>query len=149
MAAGFRMVMGPGPGEVAKALAAFAAFVESRGVPPEVRRGMLVVLDELLVNIGTYGVAGRADGKATVESVLTPDVLEVTVSDNGPPFDPLARAAPDTTLSVEDRPMGGMGIYLVQRLVDDARYARTADHNVLVLTKRLPAGESPELQGGV
>ena len=148
MADGFRMVFRPGPGEGARVLEAFASFFESRGVPAEVRRGMLVVLDELVANIGSYGVAGRADGKATVEAVLTPDVLEVTVSDNGPPFDPLARAAPDTTLSLEGRPIGGLGIYLVQQLVDEARYARTGDHNVLVLTKRLSAGASPEPEGG-
>lgn len=148
MATGFQMVMGPGPGEVARVLAAFAAFVESRAVPAEARRAILVVLDELLTNIASYGMEGQADGRATVEVVVSPDALEVTLTDNGPHFDPLARPAPDTTLSVEDRPIGGMGIFLVRHLVDDARYARTLNQNVLVITKRLPAGASPELEGG-
>jgi len=149
MATGFQMVMGPRPGEVARVLAAFAAFAESRAVPAEARRALLVVLDELLTNIASYGMAGRADGSATVEAVVSPDALQVTLTDNGPQFDPLARMAPDTTLSVEDRPIGGLGIYLMQHLVDEAHYMRMGDQNVLVITKRLPAGASPELEGGL
>ena len=148
MAAGFRMEMGPGPGEVAKMLRAFKAFVESQGIPAEARRGMLVVLDDLLANVANYAIAGRADGTATVEAALSADELAVTLCDNGPPFDPTARAAPDTTLSVEDRPIGGLGIHLVRRLVHSARYARTGDLNVLTLTMRLAADGSPGPEGG-
>ncbi|MBX3133508.1 MAG: ATP-binding protein [Gemmatimonadaceae bacterium] len=67
----------------------------------------------------------------------------------GAAFDPLARAAPDTTLSVEDRPIGGLGIHsIVRRLVDDVRYRRDGDHNVVVLTKRLDDAVQEHPQGG-
>jgi anti-sigma regulatory factor (Ser/Thr protein kinase) len=51
------------------------------------------------------------------------------------PFNPLDEATPDTNLSIEDRQIGGLGIHLVINMVDDISYRRTADKNVLTLTK--------------
>jgi serine/threonine-protein kinase RsbW len=63
------------------------------------------------------------------------------VSDDGPEFDPLAAEAPDTTLAVEDRPIGGLGIELVKRLMDEVRYERSGGRNRLRLARRLVAIE--------
>ena len=56
------------------------------------------------------------------------------------PFDPFARAAPDTSLSVEERPIGGLGIHLVGQLMDKVDYQRRDNHNVVVLVKELANG---------
>lgn len=125
--------------EVAAVTAAFAAFAERSGLAAGVRRDLLVALDELLANTVSYGLAGRVDGDVRVDASMADGALRVTISDNGRPFDPLARPAPDTTLPVEERPIGGLGIHLVRQLMDDVSYRRVDDRNVVELVKRLHA----------
>lgn len=136
MAAGFRISIDGQLGDVARTAATFADFASEHGVPTEVRRGVQVVLDDLLSNVVSHGLAGHAGGEATVEVALIAQGLIITVSDNGPPFDPFQRAAPDTSLPVEERPIGGLGIHLVRHMVDEASYSRRGDRNITVLTKR-------------
>ena len=61
------------------------------------------------------------------------------VSDDGPEFDPLAAAEPDTALGVEERPVGGLGIALVRRLMDAVEYERRGGRNRLLMRRRLVA----------
>lgn len=147
MGAGFRMPIEGQLSEVARVAAAFAAFATEQRVPPEVRRSLQVVLDDLLANVVLHGLAGRPDGEAVVDVALTGDTLTLTISDNGPPFDPFARAAPDTTLSIEERQIGGLGIHLVRQMMDEFSYARREDRNVTVLSKRLHDGAN-DSRGG-
>jgi anti-sigma regulatory factor (Ser/Thr protein kinase) len=72
-----------------------------------------------------------------MELELDHERLKLTLTDDGPPFDPFSQAAPDTTLSIEDRPIGGLGIHLVRKLMDEISYERRDGHNVVVLVKRL------------
>jgi serine/threonine-protein kinase RsbW len=141
------MMIGSASGEVAALLDAFSRFATGARLPDEVRRDLLVVLDELLANVVMHGVGAHPGGRVCVAVHVHPHAVAVVVDDDGPPFDPLAHARPDTTLSVGDRPIGGLGIHLVQRLVDDVRYARQDAHNILTLTKRLPTGWSPTADG--
>ena len=140
MRPGFRMTIGADPGEVARVNAAFAEFADAHAVPASIRRSMNVVLDELLNNTISYGFAGREGGEVTVEAELSPDRLSVTLTDDGRPFDPFGMAAPDTTLPVEERRIGGLGIHLVRRMMDEVSYQRRADRNVVVLVKLLTGG---------
>jgi serine/threonine-protein kinase RsbW len=148
MAEGFRMMISADLGEVSRANAAFADFAAAHAVPAQVRRSLNVALDELLANTVTHGLAGRAGGAVTMAVDLDGDRLTVTLRDNGAPFDPFARDAPDTTLSVEDRPIGGLGIHLVRQLVDQVSYRRDGDHNVVVLTSHLGGGTHEHHTGG-
>lgn len=148
MPAGFRMTIGSERDGVAQAATAFAEFAAAQGLPDGVRRSMNVVLDELLANALSHGLAGRGDGTVSLDVALHPDRLVVTLSDDGAPFDPFGRAAPDTTLSVAERPVGGLGIHLVRKLVDHVSYARRDDHNVVVLTKRLAPEAQQHHSGG-
>ena len=59
------------------------------------------------------------------------------ISDTGTPFDPTARPAVDTTLSAEDREIGGLGIHLIRKIMDHINYERTDGHNVFTLIKKL------------
>jgi len=144
----FRMTIGTGRGEVAKANAAFAEFAEAHALPGPVRRSVHVALDELLTNTVAHGFAGRTGGEVSVEVELRTDQVSVTLTDDGTPFDPFGRAAPDTALSVEQRRIGGLGIHLVRRMMDEVSYHRRADRNVVVLAKRLTAGMSAGHRGG-
>jgi anti-sigma regulatory factor (Ser/Thr protein kinase) len=118
--------------------AKFAEFAEAQGLPAAIRRGVSVALDELLANTIAYGGAARI----VVDVRLHPNRLSVMLIDDGKPFDPFGQEAPPaplpgTALPLEERSIGGEGIHLVRRLMDDVRYERRADRNVVVLTKRL------------
>ncbi len=137
-----RMTIGPDPGEVARLNAAFAEFADAHAVPASIRRSMNVVLDELLTNTLSYGFAGRESGEVTLDVELGADRLSVVLTDDGAPFDPFGMAAPDTAPSVEARPIGGLGIHLVRRMMDEVGYQRRADRNVVTLAKRLTVGKT-------
>ena len=134
---GMQLTIEPDRGAVARANAAFTAFAEANAVPAGVRRSLNVALDELLQNMIAHGFVGRQGGAVTIAVELGSDRLTVTLSDDGRPFDPLGTATPDTTGSVEERPVGGLGIHLVRQLMDEVRYQRSADRNVVTLVKRL------------
>lgn len=142
-----QLTIGADPGEAARAGAAFAEFADAYGLPAAVRRSMNVVLDELLTNAIRYALAER-EGSVTMDVELGPDRLSMTVSDDGKPFNPLAASAPDTTLSVDERPIGGLGIHLVRQLVDEVSYQRRAGRNVVVVSKFLAGEPTGRHRGG-
>lgn len=137
MEPGFRMTIGAEPGGVASVSAAFARFADAHALPDALRRGVTIALDELLSNTLKYGFKGRPGGEVTVEVNKGADRLSVTLTDDGRPFDPFERAAPDTTLTTMERRIGGLGIHLVKQMMDECSYQRQGDRNVVVLAKRL------------
>jgi anti-anti-sigma factor len=148
MRPGFRMTIGADRGEAARVGAAFAAFAEAHSLPGSIRRSLHVALDELLTNTIVHGFEGRDGGEVTVEVELRADRVSVTITDDGSPFDPLGMATPDTALPVEAREIGGLGIHLVRRMMDEVSYDRRADRNVVVLTKLLAGGTTAGHRGG-
>lgn len=95
-----------------------------------------LVLEELGLNVVDHG---SADMTPDIEITVTsePDVLKIIISDNGLPFDPLNDAPPpDLTSSIENRPIGGLGIHLVREMMDEMSYRRQDGRNHLALTKR-------------
>lgn len=137
MTAGFQRSIGTDLQEVGELAAALDAYAVAAGVPTEVRRALLVVLDDLLMNVVTHGVVGRPGGQIAVSLTVADPWVEMVIRDNGMPFDPLTRAAPDVTRSVEARAIGGLGIHLVRRMMDDVSYRRIGEMNVITLRKRL------------
>ncbi|MEO5903256.1 MAG: ATP-binding protein [Gemmatimonadaceae bacterium] len=136
----FRMAVGAQAGDVEKVNAVFARFAETYDLPGSVRRSVNVALDELLANELSHGMAGRDTGSVTVEVELNQERVKVTITDDGPRFDPFSQAPPDTTLPIDERAIGGLGIHLVRQLMDDVSYERRDGHNVVVLVKRLVVG---------
>lgn len=135
----FRMTISAEPGAVDRVGTAFAAFAEAQALPEHVRRSLHVALDELLKNTVAYGFKRRpaGSGEVTVEVERRADRVAVTLTDDGTPFDPFAVVAPDTTLSVEVRRIGGLGIHLVRKMMDEVGYERRGDRNVVSLAKFL------------
>jgi len=133
---------------VGKLNAAFAGFAEAHALPDAVRRSVNVALDELLANELSHGMADRDAGAAKVEVQVQLDEerLTVTITDDGPAFDPFGQAAPDTTLSVEEREIGGLGIHLVRKLMDEVSYEWRDGQNVVVLVKQLVVAEEKNLR---
>ncbi len=95
-----------------------------------------LVLEEVIVNIINYGYEGGKH-KIDVHLISKPDTLTIKIADDGRAFDPLSQApTPDVNANLEDRPIGGLGVYLVQTLMDEAHYRREQDRNHLTLVKR-------------
>ncbi len=93
-----------------------------------------LALEEVLVNVINHGSGGRADGWVEVACGLRDSTLFcVEVRDNGAAFNPLEQDAPDLSESLEERGVGGLGIFLVRKMTDRITYRRVADSNVLTL----------------
>ena len=97
-----------------------------------------IAIDELFGNIAHYAYNPEI-GQATVLVEVVEDPLSVVITfiDNGVPYDPLAKADPDTTLSAEEREIGGLGIYMVKKSMDDITYEYKAGQNILTIKKNL------------
>ena len=123
----------PAVGRVAETL---DAFCREEGLPQDVAWRLRVALDEIVANIVMHGVGAGGDGTLDVWFQRDGDVVEVTIADDGPAFDPLSRPTPDVTLPLEARQPGGLGIALVKSLMDEVRYDRTT-RNVLTIRKHI------------
>ncbi len=134
------MAIGNDLGEVAEVGERFGQFADAHGVPPGIRRSVLVALDDLLSNTIMHGFAGRKSGEVAIEADLSTERLTLTISDDGDPFDPLTAQAPDTTLTAEQRLPGGLGIHLVRQLMDEVSYERRDGRNIVTVAKRLTTG---------
>lgn len=102
-------------------------FATDSGLDDDAVARLLTVLDEVVTNVISHGRIGES---GTIEVTLgrRDGGLDVLVEDAGPPFDPLTDAHPPMlTASVEQRPVGGLGIYLLQRLTSHPAYARTPE----------------------
>ncbi len=97
---------------------------------------MELALEEAIVNIVKYS-SEAPDSVIAVECRLN-DENEFTIDivDNGPEFDPLARNTPDTAADIDNRPIGGLGIFFIKEMTDGVSYARKADKNILTITMK-------------
>ena len=113
-------------------------LMEEEGCSIRLQMQVEVAVEEIYVNIAHYAYEGKT-GKATVRAEIKkdPKTLEVTFIDSGIPFDPLAKEDPDVNLKAQDRSIGGLGIYMVKQSMDDVRYERKEDRNILILIKNL------------
>jgi sigma-B regulation protein RsbU (phosphoserine phosphatase) len=84
-----------------------------------------------------YAYPEGTDGLVDIEAILRDDSLEFILSDSGKPFDPTAAPEADITLGVEERQIGGLGIYLVRQIMDSVTYKRENGKNILHMTKKI------------
>ena len=123
--------------EIARVQHAFDEFAQMHNVPDAARRSTKLVLDELLNNVISHGFEPGRSQYLGVSVEVFPDRLKVTVSDDGPPFNPFSAESPDTTLPLEEREIGSLGVLLVRQLTDASSYARVDGRNIVTLEKRL------------
>jgi serine/threonine-protein kinase RsbW len=110
-------------------------FGERHGLPPNIVSTMNLALEEAVTNVIDYGFDAGDTPLIRVELVREPGCLTASLEDNGRAFDPLQADPPDMELSLEQRQIGGLGITLIRKLMDDVRYSRQGSRNVLVLRK--------------
>ena len=118
------------------AVNAFVTATLTDACPAKARMHIELAAEEIFVNIASYAysepggivVVRRSGGEG-------PEGLTLTFIDEGVPYNPLQRSDPDFSLSVEDRPIGGLGVYLVKNLVDEVSYEHKDGKNVLTIRK--------------
>ena len=96
-----------------------------------------LVLEEALTNIILYGLDNQSEHLIEIEFKKSDDQLYLTLIDDGIAYDPTLKADPDLSLSVEDRPIGGLGIFLIKKIMDQVEYSRKENKNFLMLTKNI------------
>ena len=96
-----------------------------------------LALEEHLANIIAHGGDRGLAGKITVRFTLEPAALRVEIEDDAGPFNPLDAPPVDTSLPLEQKPLGGLGILLIRKSVDELDYRRAGNRNVLLMKNRL------------
>jgi anti-sigma regulatory factor (Ser/Thr protein kinase) len=105
---------------------------------PDLAFSANLCLDELITNIILHGLKGADDRLIRVRMNISNEWLEIIIKDDAPPFDPFAKAPePDLDLDIEDRPIGGLGVYFVKKMMDVARAYYDGSGNLIILFKTL------------
>ena len=123
--------------EVPRLTAFVDAVCEAVGFNPTVTMQMNLAIEEAVVNVMNYAYPRGKKGDVTIEALSNDVRLKFVITDSGTPFDPTVHADVDTTLSAQERPIGGLGIHLVRQLMDSINYERVNNLNVLTLRKKL------------
>ena len=110
--------------------------LEAAGCPLKTQMQIDIVVEEVFINIASYAYAPETGSAAVrVEMLSEPRGVVITFADSGRPYDPLAREDPDITLPAEERQIGGLGIFITKKTMDDAKYEYRGGQNILTLTK--------------
>lgn len=119
----------------AKAMPDLVAFLEgaleAMDCPPAISTKLMICLDEIASNVMKF--SGAHTLTVRLEHGAPPGTWRLSFADDGTPWDPLSHADPDITLSAEERPIGGLGLLMVKKMMDEVTYAREGDTNVLRL----------------
>ena len=112
--------------------------LEEAGCPMLTQTSIDIAVEELFVNIASYAY-GDGSGNVVIQVTVHEDPLsvEITFIDHGKQYDPLAKADPDITLSVDERPVGGLGIFIVKKSMDAVNYEYKDGKNILTIKKHI------------
>ena len=115
--------------------------LETMHCSPKTKMQINVSVEEIFVNIAHYAYSSNNNGSVTVNTECSSDPPEITITftDSGVPYDPLAKDDPDITLSAHERNIGGLGIFLVKKMMDQVCYEHHDGQNILKITKKLPS----------
>ncbi|MFA5849370.1 MAG: ATP-binding protein [Bacteroidales bacterium] len=110
---------------------------EEWGLPVPLVFSLNLVMEEALTNTISYGF--EDDGSHTIEINInkTGSLLTIIITDDGQEYDPTQKKDPDISLPAEERPIGGLGIFLIKKIMDSVHYKRMDNRNNLILTKNI------------
>lgn len=127
--------------EIAAAAARIDGFCDDRGLAPEAAYAVNLAIDELLTNTITYGYDDDEAHRIEIVVRLEDETLVVAIVDDGAAFDPTRAPEAEAAAPLEDRALGGLGLLLVNRMMDSVEYQRRAGCNVVTLIRNA-AGEA-------
>lgn len=112
--------------------------LDELGCSEKTKAQINIAIDELYGNIASYAY-GEENGEVTViiEGDSTPGAVSISFQDEGKPFNPLESREPDTKLPARERKIGGLGIFMVKKSMDDVRYEYRDGKNILTIRKTL------------
>ena len=126
--------------EIVDAAAKIEAFCEANEVSPDVAYAVNLSIDEILTNTISYGYDDEETHRIEISLRLDAESLDVVIVDDSSAFDLTAAPEPDLGASLEEREVGGLGLFLVHQMMDEVEYERVDDRNVVTLTKRTAGG---------
>jgi serine/threonine-protein kinase RsbW len=109
---------------------------EEWDLPPALIPSVNLALEEALSNVIFYAFEKGSEKEINIDFKLEDTRLTIVISDEGKPYDPTQKEDPDINLPVEDRPIGGLGIFLIRQIMDEITYNRIDQKNQLTLIKR-------------
>ena len=112
--------------------------LEELECPMKAQMQIDVAVEEIFVNIASYAYApGIGNAVVRFESSQDPTSVTITFIDSGVPYDPVQKDDPDVTLSAEERGIGGLGIYMAKKAMDDMKYVYRDGQNILSISKSI------------
>lgn len=123
--------------EIANLASSLNCFCVDANISDLVKNQINLVLEELYANTVNYGFVSISNGKVIINLLALNNQLEIRYQDNGVAFNPLEMADPDLTMSLDDRPIGGLGVFFVKAMTDNVTYSREGDWNQLLMHKSL------------
>lgn len=113
------------------------AVADRLGIEPSTALQLQLAVEEAVVNVMDYAYPPDSVGEVSVATTSDGQCLKIVITDSGVPFDPTEQEKADISLTVEERQIGGLGILLVNEIMDTVSYERKDGKNVLTLTKQL------------
>jgi anti-sigma regulatory factor (Ser/Thr protein kinase) len=113
------------------------AFGQTCGWSQPIANEIELVLEEWWTNLINYAFTQTDNPVVNIEIISGGSLARIQVTDNGIPFDPAARPDPDLSLPIEERPIGGLGIYMMKKLSNSLKSERSGDRNILRIDKDL------------
>ena len=124
------------PSQILRAHQALDELAARNGLPARGVALVHVALEEHLTNIVTYGYSPDCHGTITVRFAFEAATLTIEIEDDARPFNPLQAPEVDTSLPLDAKPIGGLGVHIMRKSMDALDYRRVAGRNVLILKKR-------------
>ena len=110
---------------------------EEWDLPLSILNSLNLVVEEAFTNIVSYGYDDDLEHIVELQLERDSGELRILIADDGHEYDPTARADPDISLGADDRPVGGLGIYLIRKIMDSVEYRRAGNKNQLSMTKKI------------
>lgn len=127
-----------------KLTAALHTFAEEKGLDSATAYKLVVCLDELATNVIAHGGVRSPEERTRITVDLEGQILKASIEAAGTEFNPLTRPDPDLTGDVDSRPVGGLGIFLVRKMMDTVEYERRGEWNILRMCRNLKARQDQE-----
>ena len=124
-------------GELETIRECIAMLMKAWSIDPTFEFPLNMALEEAFTNVIKYAYDDDREHEIELNFNRHDDCLIITLTDDGQPYDPTAKADPDTALPASDRPIGGLGIFLVKKFMNEVRYRRHNNKNQLIFVKNL------------